>query len=164
MKHSMWILLVVTIFLSVFITGCPKKTPPPPPPPIETPPEPQIEEPVVEPEPEPVLELRTVFFDYDKYNIRSDQQARLTDNAEQLRQFSDVSVMLEGHCDDRGTNEYNMALGAKRSNAIRNFLSEYGIAATRVQTKSYGEERPVCSQSEESCWGRNRRVEFFVIE
>jgi len=163
MKRSAWVLMVVFIALSVLITGCPKKTPPPPPPP---PPEPEYvePEPVVEPEPEPVLELRTILFDYDKYNIRADQEARLIDNAEQLRKFSDVSVILEGHCDERGTNEYNMALGAKRANAIKTFLSGYGIAATRLSTKSYGEERPVCTESNESCWQRNRRVEFIVVD
>jgi len=161
MNKSMWILLAITLFLAVFITGCPKKTPPPPPP-VEIPPEPQIEEPVVEPEPEPEIDLRTIYFDFDKSNIKPDQQARLTDNAEQLRQFADVSVLIEGHCDERGTNEYNMALGARRANAVKNFLTEYGIAATRLQTKSYGEEKPVCTQSTEGCWDRNRRVDFII--
>jgi len=163
MKRSLWIMVLVTVFLAIFITGCPKKTPPPPPPPIEVPPPVPIEEPIIE-IPEPELELRTVFFDLDKYNVRPDQQARLIDNAEQMRQFADANVILEGHCDERGTSEYNMALGAKRANAIKNFLSEYGIAAVRLQTKSYGEERPVCTQSTEGCWDKNRRVEFIVIE
>ncbi len=163
MKRSMWILIAIGLVLALFVTGCPKKTPPPPPP-IEIPPEPRIVEPVVEPTPAPSLELRTVYFDFDRFNIKPDQQARLTDNAEQLRQFADVRVLLEGHCDERGTNEYNMALGAKRANAVKNFLSEYGIAATRLTTKSFGEERPVCTQKTEDCWGRNRRVDFIVIE
>ena len=164
MKHSTWLLLVIMSLMVVFIAGCPKKTPPPPPPPVETTPEPVISEPVVEPELEPTLELRTVYFDYDKYNIRSDQQARLTDNAEQLMKFPGASVRLEGHCDERGTNEYNIALGTKRATAVKNFFSEYGVAATRLTTKSYGEERSVCTQSNEDCWGRNRRVEFIVVD
>lgn len=164
MKRSMWILLAVTMFLSIFITGCPKKTPPPPPPPVETPPEPQIEEPVVEPEPEPELELRTIYFNFDKSNIRPDQQARLTDNAEQLLEFTEARVLLEGHCDERGTNEYNMALGARRANSVKEFLTEYGVAANRLTTKSYGEERPVCDVDSESCYQRNRRVDFIILE
>ncbi len=164
MKRSIWVVLAIAVFLSVFMMGCPKKTPPPPPPPVETPPPVPIEEPVVEPEPEPEMELRTVYFDFDKYNIRPDQQARLTDNAEQLRQFADTRVLLEGHCDNRGTNEYNMALGAKRANSVKNFLAEYGIAATRLTAKSFGEERPVCSENAESCWQRCRRVEFIILE
>ncbi len=164
MKRTGWVLLIVVLAFSIFLMGCPKKTPPPPPPPpIETPPEPQIEEPVVEPEP-PKLELRTVYFDYDKYNIKSDQRARLSDNASQLMKFPDANVLLEGHCDNRGTNEYNIALGAKRARAVRDFLTEYGIAATRLTTKSYGEERPVCMGENEDCWSRNRRVEFIVVE
>jgi len=163
MNKSMWILLAITLFLSVFITGCPKKTPPPPPP-VEIPPEPQIQEPVVEPEPEPELDLRTIYCDFDKSSIKPDQQARLTDNAEQMRQFPDVRVLIEGHCDERGTNEYNMALGARRANSVKNFLTEYGIAATRLQTKSWGEEKPVCTQKTDSCWDRNRRVDFIILD
>ena len=165
MRRHILLLTVIALAFSLFIAGCPKKTPPPPPPPpVETPPEPQVEEPVVEPEPEPEPELRTVYFNFDRYNIREDQRARLMDNAEELRKFPGVNVLIEGHCDERGTSEYNMALGQKRAKSVKDFMTNYGIAATRITTKSYGEEQPVCTQSTEECWQRNRRAEFIIRE
>jgi len=164
MKHKHWALIVFAAIILALFAGCAKKTPPPEPPKVETPPEPPIEEPIVEPEPEPTLELKTVFFDYDKHNIKEDQRARLTDNAKQLMKFDDSMVRLEGHCDERGTDAYNMALGEKRAREVKDFLTQYGIAATRLQTVSYGEERPTCRTSNEGCWSRNRRVEFIVID
>ncbi|HHS49715.1 MAG TPA: peptidoglycan-associated lipoprotein Pal [candidate division Zixibacteria bacterium] len=163
MRKTSIALIIMFLVMAVFISGCPKKTPPPPPP-VAPPPQPVIEEPVVEPEPAPRIELRTVFFDYDKYNIRTDQAARLADNAEQLMRFPDVKVRLEGHCDERGTEAYNIALGERRARSVKNYLTEYGIPATRITTRSYGEERPVCRESTEDCWQRNRRVEFIVVE
>lgn len=161
MRHGHWIaLVVIAVVFSIFLTGCPKKTPPPPPPRIETPPQPRVEEPVVPPAPK--LDLRTIYFDFDKYNIKDDQRARLTDNAEQLLKKTDISVMLEGHCDERGTEAYNIALGEKRARAVRDFLVQYGVPATRLSTKTFGEERPVCKEKNEECYWRNRRVEFIV--
>ncbi len=163
MRKNSVVLIVAFLVLAVFITGCPKKTPPPPPP-VVAPTQPVIEEPVVEPKIEPKIELRTVYFDYDKYNIRADQSARLTDNAEQLMKFSNVNIIVEGHCDERGTEEYNMALGEKRARAVLNFLSEYGIAATRISTRSFGEERPVCKETDDNCYQLNRRCEFIEVK
>ncbi|MCK5833468.1 peptidoglycan-associated lipoprotein Pal [bacterium] len=164
MRKTSILLFVVFMVLTVFIAGCPKKTPPPPPPPVVEPQQPVIEEPIVEPVPEPVIELRIVYFDYDKYNIREDQAARLLDNAEQLMKFPGAKVILEGHCDERGTEEYNMALGEKRARSVMNYLNEYGVAATRISTRSYGEERPLCKESTETCWQKNRRCEFLEVE
>jgi peptidoglycan-associated lipoprotein len=105
-----------------------------------------------------------VYFDYDKYSIRDDQEARLMDNAGQLMKFHDVNIVLEGNCDERGTEEYNMALGSKRARAVKEFLTGYGVAATRITTRSYGEEKPLCRESTETCWQRNRRCEFIAVE
>ena len=163
MNKSMWILLAITLFLSVFITGCPKKTPPPPPP-VEIPPEPQIQEPVVEPEPEPELDLRTIYCDFDKSSIKPDQQARLTDNAEQMRQFPDVRVLIEGHCDERGSEEYNLALGARRAKAVYDYMVQLGVDPARMRTISYGESMPVDPGHNEEAWRKNRRAHFAVIQ
>ena len=162
MKKSS-LLVFALVVLSIFIAGCPKKTPPPPPPPPPKLPEPVIEEPIVEPEPTPQIELRTVYFDYDRYSIREDQAARLRDNADQLMKFPDVRIVIEGNCDERGTGEYNIALGEKRARAVKDYLTEYGIGATRITTRSYGEEKPVCTESNEDCWQRNRRCDFVTV-
>lgn len=108
----------------------------------------------------PVEDLNTVYFNYDKSNIRFDQQTTLDKNGEILRNHTDISVTIEGHCDDRGTNEYNMALGDRRARSSRDYLVNLGIDPSRLDTVSYGEERPVCREESESCWSLNRRAEF----
>jgi peptidoglycan-associated lipoprotein len=89
-------------------------------------------------------------------------QDNLLRKAEWLRENSDVTVTIEGHCDDRGTNEYNLALGDRRAESAKAFLVDLGIAAARITTISYGEERPVCTQQTEECWAKNRRDNFVV--
>ena len=158
----LWTILVSLAFL---LLGCPKKTPPPLPlkPPIEEEPKPEIKEPVVEPEPpKPQLNLKAVYFEFDKYDLTAEAKAILSDNAKQLMDNPAVRVRLEGNCDERGTNAYNMSLGQKRADAVKNFLVQYGIAANRIETTSYGEERPVCREHNEQCWWRNRRVDFVI--
>jgi peptidoglycan-associated lipoprotein len=110
------------------------------------------------------FELKDALFDYDKYDIRPDAKAALDDTAEWLNENKGVNVIVEGHCDERGTNEYNLALGEKRARAARNYLLSKGIAHARVQTISYGEEKPVCIQSGESCWQKNRRAHFVATK
>ncbi len=149
----------------LFVLGCPKKTPPPPIklPPQTTEPQPEIKEPVVPPEPvKPQINLKTVYFEFDKYNLTEEARAILNDDARQLMDNSSVSVRLEGNCDERGTNTYNMSLGQKRAQTVKDFLVKYGIAANRIETTSYGEERPVCREHNETCWARNRRVDFVI--
>jgi peptidoglycan-associated lipoprotein len=99
----------------------------------------------------------TVFFDLDQHTIRADAQAVLQKQAAWLKQYPSVKLMVEGHCDERGTREYNLALGDRRAYAVKEFLTSMGVDAARLQTKSYGKERPVCSDSDESCWQQNRR-------
>jgi len=146
------------------VMGCPKKTPPPPvAPPKEEKPQPKIEEPVIQPElPKPQLNLKPLYFDFDRYDLKPEAKAILTDNAKQMQENPTVRVRLEGNCDERGTNAYNLSLGDKRANSAKNFLVQYGIAANRIETISYGEEKPVCRESDEKCWWRNRRVDFTV--
>ena len=114
----------------------------------------------VESEPVPVLE--PVFFDYDKHNLSSSAKATLSRNADQLKSATSYSITIEGHCDERGTNAYNLALGEKRAKAAMEYLRSLGVSVSRIQTVSYGEERPFASGSSESAWSKNRRAHFVV--
>ncbi|MBI2608286.1 MAG: peptidoglycan-associated lipoprotein Pal [Deltaproteobacteria bacterium] len=106
--------------------------------------------------------LRTIHFDFDKYDIRSDAREVMAQNAEYLKTNSSVEIQIEGHCDERGSTEYNMALGQRRANAAKQYLVDLGVDGSRVTTISYGEERPVDSDSTPSAWSKNRRAEFRV--
>jgi peptidoglycan-associated lipoprotein len=126
-------------------------------------------EPETEPEPPalpilpPVsatLSLNTIYFDYDRSDVRPDQRERIAENARTLESNPDINVVIEGHCDERGTNEYNMALGQRRANSVLRYLINYGIDPDRLSTVSYGEERPVDYGHDESAWWKNRRAEF----
>ena len=105
-------------------------------------------------------EVQDAYFDYDKASIRDDARSALTKTAEFLRSYPQVAIMIEGHCDERGSTEYNVALGDRRSDAAKDFLMAQGVAIDRIQTVSYGKERPFCTQSNESCWQQNRRAHF----
>jgi len=104
--------------------------------------------------------LSAVYFDYDDAQIRQDQVDGLSDRAAKLKTVADVKLTLEGHCDERGTIEYNLALGQKRANSVKFFLVRSGIAAERLNLVSYGEQRPADPGHNEAAWARNRRVEF----
>jgi peptidoglycan-associated lipoprotein len=108
--------------------------------------------------------VKDAYFDYDKSDIRPDAESVLRSNASALKRlFGDYPsdrVVVEGHCDERGTSEYNLALGDRRSTTARDFLMNQGVPAGKLTTISYGEERPQCSSSDESCWQRNRRAHF----
>jgi peptidoglycan-associated lipoprotein len=99
-----------------------------------------------------------VFFDYNKWNVRADQRATLDRQAEWLKRFPQVTVTVEGHTDERGTREYNLALGAKRAAAAKNYLVAAGINPNRIDTISYGKERPEAQGSNEEAWRQNRRA------
>ena len=98
-----------------------------------------------------------IFFDYDSYEIRPDAQNTLQQQAAWLQQYGQYTVTVEGHCDERGTREYNLALGERRANSVRNYLVALGIDGNRIQTISYGKERPEVPGSDESAWAQNRR-------
>jgi peptidoglycan-associated lipoprotein len=110
--------------------------------------------------------LGEVYFEFDSSNLDGKARERLAKNAEFLRSGDGGRFVLtiEGHCDERGTNEYNLALGERRSNAARDYLISLGIPAGRLRTISYGEERGVCSESDEGCWWRNRRAYFRITD
>lgn len=111
---------------------------------------------------EPPFEFKDALFDFDKYNIRSDAIAVLDSIASWLNKNKVINVLIEGHCDERGTNEYNLALGEKRAKAAKNYLISKGIAPLRMSTITYGEEKPLCTEQNEDCWQRNRRAHFVV--
>lgn len=106
------------------------------------------------------FEDEDIHFDFDKYVLTPQAMMILDDKAAYLREHSGVRVLVEGHCDDRGSSEYNLALGDRRANSAKNYLVRSGVAASRITTISYGEEQPLCMQQNESCWSRNRRGNF----
>jgi peptidoglycan-associated lipoprotein len=104
--------------------------------------------------------VQDAFFDYDTYDIRGDAQATLAHDASYLNSHPEVKVVIGGYCDERGSNEYNLALGQNRADAAKNALVTAGVAATRIRVVSYGKEKPFCSESTEECWQQNRRAGF----
>ncbi len=186
-KRMAWVLLPV---LALVFTGCPKKKPEPPPKPIvmestpvEPPPAPpqEVAEPVdvggdvVEVDPLDSEDLREVndaaikmgfnpniHFEFDQSDLQEPAREKLAANARFLLAHPGFSVTIEGHCDERGTNEYNLALGDRRANNARDYMISLGVPAMAIKTLTYGEERPVCTESDESCWWRNRRAHTII--
>ncbi len=109
-----------------------------------------------------IAELADVFFDFDKYDIRPADAKTLDSNAGWLKSNPNHLVLIEGHCDERGTNEYNLALGERRAKSTMNYLVSQGVQANRITIISYGEERPQCTDKTEGCWAKNRRSHFLV--
>jgi peptidoglycan-associated lipoprotein len=101
--------------------------------------------------------VKDVFFNYDKSNIRTDEVNVTDGDAQFLAQHPNIKIMVEGHCDDRGSEEYNMALGASRANSLKQSLQQQGVSSDRINTISYGKEKPFCSTDNEQCWQENRR-------
>jgi peptidoglycan-associated lipoprotein len=187
-----WMIWIAVPVLLTFLYGCPKKKPATPPADLNvettTVPAPaapsQPEEvkqpaaPVVEDQKEDPLTSEDmsvvmdemarrgyspdVYFDYDESTLTDDTRDKLSRNADLLKSNAQFLVTIEGHADERGTNEYNLALGERRANAVRDYLGSLGVATDRLRTISYGEERPVCTQSEESCWSQNRRAHMVI--
>ena len=176
------IFVVLALAAATAFTACAKKVPPAPPPPPPVAPEapPPAPPPPPKPEVAPVVDeyarlramsaeeieksglLKEVYFDYDKADIREPDRATLAQNADALKRFDFLRITVEGHCDERGTVEYNLALGERRAKAALDYLLSMGVPADRLKTVSYGKEVPVCTQSSEDCWQRNRRAHFTV--
>jgi peptidoglycan-associated lipoprotein len=176
-------LIVLALATVVAFTACGKKKMPPAPPP---PPPAAPEAPPPAPPPAPKAEvapqvdeyarihamgadeidrlglLADIHFDFDKSDIREGERAVLSKNAEVLKRYDFLRVTVEGHCDERGTVEYNLALGERRAKAASDYLVTLGIPAERLKTVSYGKEVPLCQESNETCWQRNRRAKFTV--
>ena len=147
--------------------GCSKKPAPAPPvtapttKPAATPPVTTPTPTVTTPETPPArIELQDAFFDFDKSELKPEARLALTQDAEFLMANSSRKVLIEGHCDERGTNEYNLALGDRRARSAMDFLVKYGVAASRIETISYGEERPFALGHDESAWWQNRVAHF----
>ena len=181
------LLVAPVLVLSLFLAGCPKRpatTAASAPPPTGAPPSsaaPSTTSPGGAMTPSPVApstaapsttppapsefretaNLKDVFFDFDKYDIRASDATVLDANAAWLKS-NDNLVLIEGHCDERGTNEYNLALGERRAKATMNYLVGQGVQANRVTIISYGKERPTCTEHSEACWTKNRRAHFLV--
>jgi peptidoglycan-associated lipoprotein len=160
------IILVMVLSVTMLIAGCcemqmpepvveppPVVEPEPPPPPPPPPPEPEVKE----------IYLAPIFFDFDKYDLRSGDREILKRNADQLLENPDATIRIEGHCDERGTVEYNLALGEKRARAAMQFLVDMGVNPNRLSIVSYGEEKPLDPGHDERAWTKNRRVEFVLV-
>jgi peptidoglycan-associated lipoprotein len=104
--------------------------------------------------------IKDIYFDYDKSDIRADQQSSMSADTQFLSAHTGVNFTIEGHCDERGSTEYNIALGDKRATTVKNALVADGISASRIKTISYGKEKPFCTESNEACWQQNRRAHF----
>jgi peptidoglycan-associated lipoprotein len=174
--------LILVLAASLGFVACGKKTPPPappPPPPVAPeapPPAPPPPTPEVQPQVDEYARLKAmtseeidrmgllldVYFDLDKADIREADRANLSKNAEALKKFDFLKVTVEGHCDERGTVEYNLALGERRARAAYDYLVSLGVPAERLRTVSYGKEVPVCMDSNEACWQKNRRAHLTV--
>ncbi len=163
------LLFVLLLSVALILSACAKKEAVPVVEEVEpveevAPPLEEIEEEPVEPvveEVEPIV-LGDIFFDYDKFNIKKEFEPVLTKNAELLLSNPKVTLLIEGHCDERGTNEYNIALGEKRAKAVMDFYVTYGIDSGRLSMVSYGEERPFARGSNEDAWVKNRRAHMVV--
>jgi len=108
--------------------------------------------------------LQMIHFDYDKYAIRADARPVLERNAEWLKKYKTVKILVEGHCDERGTEEYNLALGERRANGATDYLIALGVPADRMKIISYGKSQPIAGSQDEAAWQKNRRAQFIIIE
>jgi peptidoglycan-associated lipoprotein len=173
MQKKMWFMIVLLLVIPVllFTLGCQKKAvtqakapapaaaaaPAPAPAPA-----PAAPAPAAPPDTSAMMMQEDIYFDFDKSTLKPAAQDNLMKKAAWLRANPNATVTIEGHCDERGTNEYNLALGDRRADSAKAFLVDLGIAASRLTTVSYGEERPVCNQQNEECWSKNRRAHFVL--
>ena len=174
MQKKMWLMIALLLVIPVllFTIGCQKKAvtqaKAPAPAPAAAPaaaPAPTPEKgpaAVAPPDTRGMIMEEDIYFEFDKSTLTPAAQDNLMKKAAWLRANQNSAVTIEGHCDERGTNEYNLALGDRRADSAKSFLVDLGIAVSRLTTVSYGEERPVCSQHNEECWSKNRRANFVV--
>ncbi len=178
MKKRWLGLLLVMVFVTFSLSGCgcfmqaqKGEAPPPKPPEAQKvmPPEEKKEVPVPPPPPPPAPvaaapSLANIYFDFDRYNIRPGDAEILKKNADWFKANPNAKVKIEGNCDERGTVEYNLALGQKRADAAKNYLTGLGVDGKKIDTISYGKERPVCTEHNEGCWAQNRRDAFVPVQ
>lgn len=176
--NKKYLILPLSAILISMAIGCHKKEAPPPPPP---PPPPVVEK---KPEPPKVdstaikarmraealqrakSEIRQsmIYFDYDKSDIKPEYRSVLMSIVEKMKEYSEIRIQIDGHCDERGTAAYNLALGERRANSAKKFIMDAGISGSRVETKSWGEEKPAMAGHNEAAWSKNRRDEFMVLD
>ena len=186
MSRSRPFVLLAGLVLVVTVSGCAKKAPapaPPPPPPPPTapappPPPPPPPPPAPAPAPAPLTEeqlfarmsneevaskyFSDVFFAFDSSELSEAARGVLDKNAQSMKRWSSIRISVEGHCDNRGTAEYNLGLGERRAKAVRDYLATLGVGGDRISTVSKGKETPFCSEDTEACWSQNRRGHFVV--
>ncbi|HMD33990.1 MAG TPA: peptidoglycan-associated lipoprotein Pal [Vicinamibacterales bacterium] len=181
-------LCVCVLSVSLAAAGChktpPPQAPPPAPPPPTVTPAPPPPPPAPPPAPTPAAprppseeeifsrksvadlnnehDLTDVYFDLDKSDVREDAKAPLQKDADWLKRWTSVTITIEGHCDRRGSAEYNLALGSRRADAVKSYLTNLGVTASRITVVSKGKEAPFCSEENESCWQQNRRGHLIV--
>ncbi len=127
-------------------------------------PEPKMEEAVVQKASE-AISLETVYFDFDKSELRKDTMDVLAKNAEALlKKAADAKIQIAGHCDERGSDEYNLALGDRRAKSVASYLKKLGVAENRISTISYGKEKPAVDGHDDAAWSKNRRAEFVIVK
>lgn len=178
------VLLIVSTLILFFFSNCKPKAktapPPPPPPAKEQPRVEKVEEAPAVKKPQLSEEeifmsksleqinmeapMKMIFFDYDRFFIREDARPTLEFNASWLRKFAGVKILIEGHCDERGTEDYNMALGEKRAKSTFDYLVSLGISPERMKMLSYGKSQPLDPGHTEISWQKNRRAQFLIIE
>jgi peptidoglycan-associated lipoprotein len=179
MKNRSVLFLVLILSISLLaLWGCPKKAEvtTAPEAPKEAPAPQEEAKPEAAPAPAPAKEevkeraaaaaegVQPIYFDFDKSFIRDDAKPVMKANAEWLKANPKVKIKIEGNCDERGTIEYNQALGQRRATSAKKYLTDMGIAASRISLISYGKEKPICRESNETCWQKNRRDDFVVSE
>jgi peptidoglycan-associated lipoprotein len=185
MRTRSFSIVALNVILVLAISGCnkspPQAAPPPPPPPAAPTPPPAPPPPPPAPVPAPaalteqeIFQRKTVdqlnaekplgdvFFDLDNSDLKDDARGILQKDADWLRKWGTTKITVEGHCDNRGTTEYNLALGERRAQAVKTYLVGLGVAGDRVLTISKGKEQPFCSDNNESCWAQNRRGHFII--
>lgn len=165
MRKKKWIIMALFVVIPglMFTVSCQKKV-------VDATPEPVVEEqPEVETKEEVVVYKapdmvmqEDIYYEFDKSTLTPTAQDNLLRKAEWLRENPNATVTIEGHCDERGTNEYNLALGDRRAESAKAFLTDLGIDSSRLTTISYGEERPIDPRSNEEAWAKNRRAHFVV--
>ena len=173
-------LVVISFFVALILVavGCHKKEAPPPPPP---PPPPVVEK---KPEPEPIdstailarirrekvsqakqkIAAERIYFDFDKSDVKPEFRSVLMGVADLMKDYPEVRIRIEGHCDERGTDAYNLGLGERRCNSAMQFLIDAGVAGDRIDSKSWGEARPAVMGHNEAAWSKNRRDEFIIVD
>lgn len=164
------LVLLLVVALAGFVLGCGGKkaveedtTEMTEPPVVDEPVE-EVEQPIETEEPVevPLPVLSDVFYAFDKYNLTDESKRALEENSSELKRASESTIIIEGHCDERGTKSYNLALGEKRAKAARDYLTSLGVSGSRITIISYGKERPFDAGHDEAAWAKNRRAHFIV--